>query len=68
VRGVVQRVKHAGVKIQNQVVGAIEHGIMLLLGVEDSDENKDLEYMVDKVVNLRIWKFLSAMMDWLLFC
>lgn len=67
-RGVVQRVKHAGVKIQNQVVGAIEHGIMLLLGVEDSDENKDLEYMVDKVVNLRIWKFLSAMMDWLLFC
>lgn len=54
-RGVVQRVKHANVKVDNKIISEIEQGIMLLLGVEDSDEEKDLEYMVDKVVNLRIF-------------
>lgn len=54
-RGVVQRVKHANVKVDNKIISEIEQGIMLLLGVEDNDEEKDLEYMVDKVVNLRIF-------------
>lgn len=54
-RGVVQRVKHANVKVEDKIIGEIEQGIMLLLGVENSDEEKDLEYMIDKVVNLRIF-------------
>lgn len=55
-RGVVQRVKHAKVTVDNKVIGQIEHGIMLLLSVEDNDDEKDLEYMTDKVVNLRIFE------------
>lgn len=55
-RSVVQRVKYASVKVDNKVIGEIDHGIMLLLGVEENDEEKDLEYMVDKVVNLRIFE------------
>lgn len=55
-RGVVQRVKHASVSVDSRVIGKIGHGIMLLLGVEESDDEKDLDYMTDKVVNLRIFE------------
>jgi len=56
VRAVVQRVKRASVSVDDIVIGKIDHGIMILLGVEESDEEKDLEYLCDKVVNLRIFE------------
>lgn len=62
-RGVVQRVKRAGVSVDNKVIGQIDHGIMLLLGVDESDEEKDLEYMCDKVVNLRIFEDENGKMN-----
>ncbi|MBP1925008.1 D-tyrosyl-tRNA(Tyr) deacylase [Sedimentibacter acidaminivorans] len=55
-RGVVQRVKRAKVTVDNEITGSIDHGILLLLSVEDNDDEKDLEYMCDKVVNLRIFE------------
>lgn len=55
-RGVVQRVKRAKVSVDDKTIGQIDHGIMLLLGVEEDDEEKDLEYMCDKVANLRIFE------------
>lgn len=55
-RSVVQRVKHARVTVDNEVIGQIEQGIMLLIGIEDNDDEKDLEYMTDKVINLRIFE------------
>ena len=55
-RSVVQRVKRAKVIVDNEVIGSIDHGIMLLLSVEDNDDEKDLEYMCDKVINLRIFE------------
>lgn len=55
-RGVVQRVRRAKVSVNEKAIGQIDHGIMLLLGVEEDDEEKDLEYMCDKVVNLRIFE------------
>lgn len=55
-RSVVQRVKHAKVTVDNKIIGQIEQGIMLLIGIEDSDDEKDLEYMTDKVINLRIFE------------
>lgn len=55
-RGVVQRVKRAKVTVDDKTIGQIDHGIMLLLGVEEDDEEKDLEYMCDKVANLRIFE------------
>ena len=62
-RGVVQRVKRAKVSVDNNVIGQIDHGIMLLLGVDESDEEKDLEYMCDKVVNLRIFEDENGKMN-----
>lgn len=55
-RGVVQRVKRAKVTVDNEITGSIDRGILLLLSVEDNDDEKDLEYMCDKVVNLRIFE------------
>lgn len=62
-RAVVQRVKGANVKIEDKIIGKIDHGILLLLGVEEADEEKDLEYMCDKVPNLRIFEDENGKMN-----
>lgn len=66
-RAVVQRVKSANVKVDNKVIGSIEQGLLLLLGVEESDEDKDLEYMCEKVPNLRIFEDENGKMNKSLF-
>lgn len=62
-RAVVQRVKRANVTVDNKVIGEIKHGILLLLGVEGDDDGKDLEYMCDKVPNLRIFEDENGKMN-----
>jgi D-tyrosyl-tRNA(Tyr) deacylase len=54
-RAVVQLVKKASVTIENKTSGAIGPGLLVLLGVARSDTIKDVEYMVDKILNLRIF-------------
>ncbi|WFD09254.1 D-aminoacyl-tRNA deacylase [Tepidibacter hydrothermalis] len=55
-RAVVQRVSNSSVTVDQNVVGKIDKGIMVLLGVNDEDKSKDVEYLVDKIVNLRIFE------------
>ncbi len=55
-RAVVQRVKRAEVRVEGSITGKIEKGILVLLGVGEDDENKDLEYIADKIINLRIFE------------
>ncbi|NLX64872.1 MAG: D-tyrosyl-tRNA(Tyr) deacylase [Clostridiaceae bacterium] len=55
-RAVVQRVKRAEVRVEGRITGKIEKGILVFLGVGEDDENKDLEYMADKIMNLRIFE------------
>lgn len=62
-RGVVQRVCNASVSVDSKVAGRINHGILLLLGVEDTDNEKDLEYMCEKVPNLRIFEDENGKMN-----
>lgn len=62
-RGVVQRVKRANVSVDNKIIGEIKSGILLLVGVEETDDEKDLEYMVDKVPNLRIFEDENGKMN-----
>lgn len=54
-RAVIQRVKEASVRVADQEVGRIDHGILVLLGVGHKDGPKDAQYMADKVVHLRIF-------------
>jgi D-tyrosyl-tRNA(Tyr) deacylase len=55
VRGVVQRVSRAEVRIAGEVVGRIGLGLVVLLGAGEGDGEADVTYLVDKVVNLRVF-------------
>ncbi|WFA09845.1 D-aminoacyl-tRNA deacylase [Tissierella sp. Yu-01] len=55
-RAIVQRVTEASVIVDGEIVGEINQGLLVLLGVGDEDDDKDLEYIVDKVVGLRIFQ------------
>ena len=54
-QGLIQRVKHAKVEINNQVVGEISNGILLLLGVEKHDDTQTADKLLHKVSNYRIF-------------
>lgn len=53
---VIQRVKHASVKVDGEVKGEINQGFLVLLGVKKGDTDKDLEYCAKKLVGLRVFK------------
>ncbi len=55
-RAVVQRVSRASVTVDGESVGSIGHGILLLLGVGADDDKQDADYLVNKVLNLRIFE------------
>ena len=50
-----QRVKRAAVSIDEATVGAIDQGLLLLVGVGPDDQQEDLDYAVRKIVNMRIF-------------
>jgi D-tyrosyl-tRNA(Tyr) deacylase len=54
-RAVLQRVRHARVLVAGEVVGAIEHGLLVLLGVAPTDTVEQAQWLADKIVNLRIF-------------
>lgn len=54
-RAVVQRVKHASVTINGTVNGKINNGFLVLLGIQSTDSEQDVDYLVKKVTNLRIF-------------
>jgi D-aminoacyl-tRNA deacylase len=55
VRAVVQRVTNASVTIEGEVVGAIETGLVVLLGVKLGDDERDIDFLAEKIANLRIF-------------
>lgn len=55
-RVVVQRSKQASVTVEQEIVGQIEHGLVLLVGMTHTDTEKEVEYMAEKVANLRIFE------------
>jgi len=55
-RAVIQRVTDADVSVNNEITGSIEKGFVVLLGVEDTDTEKDAEYIANKVTGLRVFE------------
>lgn len=55
-KAVIQRVKSASVEVDGKVVGRIGRGLLVLLGIGQGDAEKDIKWMVDKIVNLRIFE------------
>lgn len=53
-RAVIQRVSRASVTIEEEVVSSIESGLLVLLGIEEADDNTDIEWLTAKIANMRI--------------
>lgn len=62
-RGVLQRVKNASVTIDGNMVSSIENGILILIGVTDTDTEADASYIAEKTVNARIFEDSEGKMN-----
>lgn len=62
-RAVIQRVSSASVHINGEVAGAIQSGLMILLGIEDADSSQDIEWLSSKIINLRIFNDETGVMN-----
>jgi D-aminoacyl-tRNA deacylase len=54
-RIVIQRVSHASVTIEGEIKSAIRQGYLILLGIEESDTSEDVDWLVRKVIGLRVF-------------
>ncbi|MBI1387704.1 MAG: D-tyrosyl-tRNA(Tyr) deacylase [bacterium] len=67
-KAIIQRVKRAEVRVEDSTTGAISQGLLVLLGVAPDDTEADMRWLIDKIVNLRIFandegKFDRSLLD-----
>ena len=62
-RAVIQRVSNASVKMDGTITGQIQQGLLVFVGIEDSDGQDDLEWLSGKIVNLRIFNDDEGVMN-----
>ena len=62
-RLVIQRVTEANVVVEGAVIGAIQNGLMILVGIEDADTKEDIEWLAGKEANLRIFDDADGVMN-----
>ncbi len=62
-RAVLQRTTFASVKVDGNITGSIQKGLMVLLGIEDADTTEDIEWLSSKMVNLRIFDDKNGVMN-----
>jgi D-tyrosyl-tRNA(Tyr) deacylase len=55
-RAVVQRVKSAKVEVDTEIIGEINSGLLVFLGIGKEDKKKDADYLLEKIINLRIFE------------
>lgn len=62
-RVLIQRVKNARVRVDNQIVGAIQSGLLVFLGIEDADGPDDIRWLSQKITQLRIFADEQGVMN-----
>ncbi|MTI61328.1 MAG: D-tyrosyl-tRNA(Tyr) deacylase [Firmicutes bacterium] len=62
-RAVIQRVKKAKVSVDNTIIGKINAGLLVFLGVGEGDSRDDVDYLVKKIVNLRVFEDVDGKMN-----
>lgn len=62
-RTVIQRVSQASVRVDGKVVGEIGNGLLVLVGIEDSDTAQDIEWLAKKIVGMRIFNDSQGIMN-----
>jgi len=60
---VIQRVSEASVTIENKVKGEIQNGLMILLGIEEADNEEDIDWLNRKIINMRIFNDENGIMN-----
>ncbi|PRY85480.1 D-aminoacyl-tRNA deacylase [Mongoliibacter ruber] len=60
---VIQRVSESSVKVKGEIIGQIDHGLLVLLGIEDADTTEDIDWLSKKIVNLRIFPDENMVMN-----
>jgi D-tyrosyl-tRNA(Tyr) deacylase len=62
-KAVIQRVSSASVTVQNQIVGQIQSGLLVFVGIETADSQEDIIWLTQKIVNLRIFADENGVMN-----
>ena len=62
-RAVIQRVSEASVRVENAITGNIGAGLLVLLGIEDADQEEDIDWLSGKIVNLRVFNDDQGVMN-----
>ena len=62
-RVVIQRVSGASVEVDRKIKGQIEKGLLVFLGIEDADDDEDIKWLCNKIVNLRIFNDEGGVMN-----
>jgi len=62
-RAVIQRVSQARVEVESQLTGQIQEGLLVLLGIAPEDQDADIDYLIRKIVQLRIFKDEAGKMN-----
>ena len=62
-RAVIQRVSQASVMVDNMVTGAVQNGLLVLLGIENADTEEDIQWLSSKIANLRIFNDENGVMN-----
>ena len=62
-KAVIQRVSKASVTIEDNKVATIDHGVLVLLGIEESDTQEDIDWLSNKIINLRIFNDKDGIMN-----
>lgn len=62
-KAVIQRVKKSQVTVNGELVGAIDHGLLVFLGVAKGDDNKNADYLAKKIADLRIFEDENGKMN-----
>ncbi|MHB8110237.1 MAG: D-aminoacyl-tRNA deacylase [Syntrophorhabdaceae bacterium] len=62
-RVVIQRVRQASVQVGDECVGKIGRGLLVLVGIARHDSEKDIDWMVEKIINLRIFEKENGKLD-----
>lgn len=62
-RIVIQRVSEASVKVEGKIISSIKKGMLILVGIEDADTQDDIDFLVKKIVQLRIFDDENGIMN-----
>jgi D-aminoacyl-tRNA deacylase len=62
-RAVIQRVKHASVRADTRVLAEINSGLVIFIGIEEADNHEDIEWLSNKIVQLRVFNDSNGVMN-----